>query len=406
MSTEKEQKKERRQYGSGSVYQDARGIWRARCPRPNATTPKYFSGKTEAIVKKKLRDYQKSEEFLGSDSYSTQSVKRYAENWLLLYKKNSMKASSFDRVEGMINNNIVPEIGNIQMDNITSRHCQQLINDLQSNGMAFNTIKKIYNTMNNMFTKAYNLGDIKKNPMDTVDMPSSHLFAKKPIRALTEDEENKMLEEIERVWKSSGKPIYTYKELYKLILHTGMRCGEAVALNVEDMDLDEKTNFVHKTALFVKTRDESGKPDGGSKQVVNESPKTSKSNRKIPLNKTAFAAVKTLIDANPDSSYIATTSQGTRVSYYTIEKQFKRLMQNCGIESATVHTLRHTFATRLFEKGADVKTVSTLLGHSSVKITYDTYVHVIKEKQSDVVSLLDRGSVKNYAQKGLQSPRD
>lgn len=383
-------KNERREYGSGSIYQDSRGLWRARCSRPNASTPKYFSAKTEKEVKKKLRDYQKSEEFLGSDSYSFQSVKRYAENWLLLYKKNSVKASSFDRLEGMVKNNIVPIIGNIQMDNVTSRHCQQLINDLQANGMAFNTIKKIYNTMNNMFTKAYSLGDIKKNPMDTVDMPSSHLFAKKTIRALTEDEENKMLEELEKTYASSGEPIYTYKELFKLILNTGIRCGEAVALDVEDVDLDKKTIFVHKTALFVKTRDEAGKADGGSKQVVNESPKTSMSNRKIPLNKMAYTSVKTLIGANPDSPYIATTSKRTRVSYYTVEKQFKRLMKNCNIENATVHTLRHTFATRLFEKGADVKTVSTLLGHSSVKITYDTYVHVIKEKQSDVVSLLDR----------------
>lgn len=382
--------KERREYGTGSVYQDTKGLWRARCPRPNAATPKYFSGKSEKEVKKKLRDYQKSEEFLGSDDFSSQSIKRYAENWLMLYKKNSIKASSFDRVESMINNNIVPVIGNVQMDNITSRHCQQLINDLQTNGMAFNTIKKIYNTMNNMFSKAYNLGDIKKNPMDTVDMPSSHLFAKKPIRALTEAEENKMLEELDKTWTTSSNLIYKYCNLFKLILNTGLRIGEAVALDVEDVDLEKKTTFIHKTALFVKTRDESGKSNGGYKQVVNASPKSSNSSRKIPLNKVAFSAVKTLIDANPDSPYIATTSEGTRVSYYTIEKQFKRLMKSCDIEDATVHTLRHTFATRLFEKGADVKTVSTLLGHSSVKITYDTYVHVIKEKQSDVVSLLDR----------------
>lgn len=64
-------------------------------------------------------------------------------------------------------------------------------------------------------------------------------------------------------------------------------------------------------------------------------------------------------------------------------------MKNAGIRKCGIHTLRHTFAGMLFHKGVDVKIVSKLLGHSTVKITYDIYVHLFDKDISHVTSVLD-----------------
>ena len=70
------------------------------------------------------------------------------------------------------------------------------------------------------------------------------------------------------------------------------------------------------------------------------------------------------------------------------------MLNNCGIteddETIGVHALRHTFATRLFKSGCDIKVISTILGHSSVRITYDIYVGVIHEQSVEAISNLDK----------------
>ena len=73
-----------------------------------------------------------------------------------------------------------------------------------------------------------------------------------------------------------------------------------------------------------------------------------------------------------------------------LERSFHIVLRNAGVrDDCGIHALRHTFASMLFSKGIDVKIVSQLLGHSTVKITYDTYVHLFKKDISRVICMLD-----------------
>ena len=82
--------------------------------------------------------------------------------------------------------------------------------------------------------------------------------------------------------------------------------------------------------------------------------------------------------------------KGERVTHSSINKMFRKIQEKCGIKPTLgPHAARHTFATVLFRNGVDVKTVSTLLGHSSTSITYNIYIHVINEQKADAVKLLD-----------------
>lgn len=173
-----------------------------------------------------------------------------------------------------------------------------------------------------------------------------------------------------------------------LILNTGLRMGEALALRWSDVNLQKKTVSVTKNLATVKNR--SGK---GPKftLVLQERPKTASGKRIVPLNRAALAALEDLKTApgySPDG-FIIHTKDGSPVMPRTFEQMLELMCAAAGIRRTGVHALRHTYATRLFEKGVDIKVISELLGHSSTEITYRIYVHVIDALKESAVEALD-----------------
>lgn len=379
-----------RKYGDGSVYQLKNGTWKGKYFPRKGDKPKYFSGKTEREVRRKINEYRRSPEALVIANAKNVNVADYFRNWLLTFKRNSLKPKSYDRIESIIEGTISQKLGTLRMGDITGQDCQRVINDLMANGRAYRTVKKVYDTMNNCFKHAVKAKDISDNPMIAVEMPAQSTFERKrEIRALNDDEVKKLLSELERRYISSGNSAYQYKDVFIVVLHTGMRLGEVVALDWDDVDWDAKTIHIHKDAIIIKERDKDGKGLGTQKQIIQESPKTDKSNRTITLNKTAYAAMQRLKATSGNCPYVVHTDMMNRTYCNTLYRQLKRAYDRCGIKDTDFHTLRHTFATRLFSKGATVKDVSTLLGHSSITITANTYIHVIDQRKTDMVHLLD-----------------
>lgn len=379
---------QRRGYGDGSVYQRKDGRWVARLMLPGKNTV-YRYAKTEPAAKRLLRELKQSPEVLAKTNAKIISVHDYFKQWLSVFKMPTLKKSSYDRLDSVINNTIAKELGEMRVADVTPKDCQEVINKLVDEGKSFSSIKKVYDTMGDCFKHAFLSGDIPMNPMLVVTCPSSSNFENKDVRALTEDEESKLLSELDKKYISSGKPIYTYKDAYIAILNTGMRLGEMVALDWSDVDLESMTVHVWKTAIIVSKRDSDGNATGKQEQIIQNMPKTKAGNRVIPLNQKALNAFQRLKDSSGGSEFVLNTSTKKRTYCNTLFRQLSRAYKNCMIANAGVHTLRHTFATKLFNKGADVKDVSVLLGHSSVTITYNTYIHVIKERKENVVKLLD-----------------
>ena len=108
----------------------------------------------------------------------------------------------------------------------------------------------------------------------------------------------------------------------------------------------------------------------------------------IPINQTAEDALRAL-KVNNETPYVIINSRQNRVLPSNFERSFQHILESAEITPYGVHALRHTFASMLFSKGVDVKIVSRLLGHSSVKITYDIYVHLFEKDISRVTSVLD-----------------
>ena len=150
-----------------------------------------------------------------------------------------------------------------------------------------------------------------------------------------------------------------------LCLFTGLRLGELCALKWSDIDLADKTLTVRRTVqrLYVE--------NAATKTVLVETfPKSGNSKRSIPLQDTVVALLNDFRNAK---EYVFGGDKP--LDPRTMQNHYKKILNEAGVDYKNFHTLRHTYATNCIEGGTDVKSLSEMLGHSSVKITLNYYVH-------------------------------
>lgn len=390
-------------YGDGTVFKSASGEWRGKLTLTDPNTGKklkmktFTSRKSAEDVRRKMRAYKNDPLNYTGETVSKVDAPRYFRKWADEYKKPRLKVGSYDRLDSVLRLYVEPELEGIQLGDVTADDCNDILNKYKDKNLSYSTVKKIYDALHACFMFAEERHDVRESPMRTVRMLPKATFTTKrkdaeDARHLTEDEEAAFLAEIDRQTASTKKPVYRYRDAFILDLNTGMRIGELVALDWDDVDFQNMSVHVYKTAVMVKDRNEDGSIRGGIHQIIQEAPKTSKSCRNIPLNNGAFEALQRLKEQAGDSRFVFPTQTGARLVMSSLSKQYGVIVDHCGIDGTSFHSLRHTFATRLFECGADVKDVSTLLGHASVSITYNTYIHVIEDRKSDIVGMLDKKS--------------
>lgn len=379
---------QKRDNGTGTIYQRANKTWVGKIylglDETGKEKFKYFSGKTEAEVKKKIREYNQSGSRIETKKISLQD---YLNNWMKTYKRGTIKASSYDALEKTAKNQIIPNIGMIQLQEITATDIQNLLNDLKEKGYSYSTVKKTHDCLNAMFEHATIADDVAKNPMLLVKMLARSEFETKEIRYFSEDECALIIEECSRQYKT-GKPIYQYADAYILMLNTGIRLGEAIGLKKTDWNKGESTLHIQRNIQSISKRDNGGNRVQG-KQLVTNTTKTYSGDRIIPLNKAATEAIQRLCEQHPDAECIICSSKGDMIPPERLERTFYRILKNVGISQAGLHSLRHTFASMLFKEDVDVKTISELLGHASIQITLNTYVHLIGKPKHTAVNKLD-----------------
>ena len=382
----------RKQNGEGSVFQVADNKWVAKISlgtRPDGKPNiKQFSGKTEAIVKKKLKEFKKSQDFTEKHMPSNDTVQAYFTMWLQEYQYNKLKPLSYDRLESTVTNHVFPNIGGLKIDKVTRDQIQALINQLyKKEKLSYSSVKKVYVALNSCYKHALIDGAVIRNPCLGIVLPSQSERTKQ-VSALSAEDVELIKQELLKT-APNGEPLYCYGYAYLLILNTGMRMGEALSLRWDDVDFENKSITISKNHILSKKRDEDGNRIGGYELQTQNSTKTSNGNRVIPINRSAEEALMALKRDN-DTPYVITNSKHKPVLPSNFERSFHALLRNAGVErECGIHALRHTFASMLFAKGVDVKIVSELLGHSTVKITYDIYVHLFDRDVSRVTCLLD-----------------
>lgn len=161
-----------------------------------------------------------------------------------------------------------------------------------------------------------------------------------------------------------------YKFGVLLSLYTGIRIGELCALQWGDFETNLSTLTVRKTMQRVKNIDD---VSSSKTKIIITEPKSQSSVREIPLPPFLVEIAKSF-QANPEA-FVLSGTIGQYVEPRTMQNRFQTYVKQSGIAAANYHSLRHSFATRCIELSFDIKALSTILGHSSVNITLNRYVH-------------------------------
>lgn len=339
---------------------------------------KYFYGRTLKEANAKAEAYKLDLLNYGKPLETTSTtLSEWTYKHLFTNVRPTVQAGTFERYMTTYKNNIQgSSIGDMEVKDIQPIHLQNFLNS--HSNLSKSSLKKIYNLLYASFKSAIANNLIRINPLENVKLPSSEVKHKE-IEILTLDEQKAYMKALET--NRNGT-------LFLTALLTGMRIGELLALKWDNVDLDNGTITVCETLRRVKVYDEKG---NSQSKILTKCPKTEKGNRSIPIPKTLTLALKKyqLASYNSEEGLVFCTKSGLPFQYNYVWYTHKALCKKAGIRATSIHSLRHTFASRSIEAGIDVKTVSDLLGHANTQITWNTYVHSTNDSKREAAKTMD-----------------
>ena len=291
-------------------------------------------------------------------------------NWLETFKKGKIRPSSYERYQFCLQLLCKDELAQMDIRAIRLEQVQEYINRLEA--MSASTIKKQRLLLNQVFEHAVLADVIQRNPAQGVQMPPM-THNTKVVFPYEKDEQEKLVAAFTE--EKNGRLRFRYGWGAVLILETGLRAGEALALEWGDIDEEKRTLKVTKNMVRV---------DG--KNTVQRTTKTESGRRTIPLNARAMEAVRHLkAQAVPGCPFVFATQTSRHLSYRNLLATMEKACEAAGVEHRGLHALRHSFASNLYARGVEVKIISKLLGHASVEITYNRYIHFFEGEIDDTL---------------------
>lgn len=355
-----------------SIYKRNDGRWEARYYKVDVLTGNkalasvYAASYTEAKNKRNLAA-QLNTSCVTPKNASNLTLNAVLNGWLE-FNRNHIKASSYQKYEGLIRNHIQNTIGKRLISDIS----RTVILEYAQEQLLHGNIKqggplspKTVNSILMVITAAIEW-DSEASFSCSFKIPFIKDIRPSP-QTFTHYEQNKL-----EAYIKSNINGYTLGIL--IALYTGMRIGEICAL--EWIDISENSIYVHKTMQRIRT----GK---GKWEVAVTEPKTACSHRDIPICPCLSNYLKYFTRS---SGYILLQSNGKFIEPRLLQKQFEKILKEIGLPQKTFHSLRHTFATRMIDVGCDPKTVSEVLGHSNVQITLNRYVHPSFEMKKKAIN--------------------
>lgn len=353
-----------------NIYRRKDGRWEGRYIRCYDAAGKakfgYVYGRTYSEVKNSL--VQKKTDVLRTPVIGSQRAIAYSEvldAWLRASKLKT-KESTYARYAQLIRTHIKPHLGAYQLLRISTQLVEEFVGHLLSDGRVDGAGGLSPKTVSDILSIIKSTMEYARYQNLAVACNLSKLTVKKKekeMRVLTPAEQDALVKAL-----TSEMDVYKFGVL--LSLYTGIRIGELCALQWADFDLTASTLMVRKTMQRVRNVD----AESGSKtKIIITEPKSQCSIREIPLP-SFLIEIARHFQANPDAFVLSGTAHHY-VEPRTMQNRFQSYVKQSGIAATNYHALRHSFATRCIELSFDIKTLSVILGHSSVNITLNRYVH-------------------------------
>ena len=332
---------------------------------------KSFATKKEAALSLSRLKYEIEENGLTKVNHDT-----FEEIYLLWFDSayvNTVKESTYVKTKEMFRVHILPAFGSMKLNKISVTYCQTTVNNW------CDSLAK-YRVMKNYVTKVLDysiaLGLLKDNPMRKITMPKRKeiVDGEKVENYYNKEELQHFLDCI----KSDG--FTRWHALFRLLAFSGMRKGEALALEWKDIDFNQSTVTVNKTLAR-----------GENNKLIIQSPKTKTSFRTVSVDPGTMQLLKEwrkeqatdflklgFNTMNP-SQVVFTNYKNDYMQLATVTNRINKIIKKHDLKVITTHGLRHTHCSLLFEAGASIQEVKERLGHSDIQTTLNIYTHVTEK---------------------------
>ena len=340
-----------------------------------------YGKNTKEVSQKEQEIRKKIESGMYTDNRNL-NLDKYFEEWME-GKRGSIKGNTLKWYGAYYRGHVSPYLGNVKIQKIERRQVLNFQKELSESGLSIRTCNNILRIVKVILNDAVKDEVITRNPAEGIKA-LKEVTAKATEtyhRALTEQEQKDFMQEMAGDY---------YYEFVAFLLCTGMRFGEAAALQWDDIDYRKNTIHVTKTVTF----NEDGTTSIGS-------PKSEAGKRDIPMNNTIREVLSrqrkklgNIVQMNDNRVFIAV--YGGIVHNHAVNRAISGALarleeQGRPIEHFTAHALRDTFATRYIEQGGNPQTLKTIMGHSSLAMTMDLYSHVLpntKQKEMDNLKIV------------------
>ena len=328
----------KRANGEGNIRKRSDGRWEGRYtagyhPETGKRIIKNVLGKTQAECKAKLKKAIEESHALDVGRADEYTVAAWLRTWFDLYAKPHIRPSTMNYYHRNIEQHIIPAIGDIPLNKLTTRDLQKLYNDLQSNGrlrkvqkkekpgLSNSTVRGIHMMLHNALDRAVKEKLILSNPTENCIIPK---IEKQEMKILHPDHISAYLNAAER---RNALPMF-YLELV-----SGLRKGELVALQWSDLDEANCTISVSKQASW----DTEG-------NLILSQPKTGNSIREVSIPQDAVELLKQEHAKHPSNPWMFPSGR-TGEMYHpdSVVTLHKRILKDAGLEHIRFHDLRHPY---------------------------------------------------------------
>ena len=394
----------KRSSGEGTFYHDdKRNLWIFQImyyDAENHRRRQKFTGKTRRIARDKWETFKEQLEKSKEPVQEVLTVADWLHECMTTMVKPRIRARTYEKYVSSLKNYVLPAFGKTALNELDAtalqRHFNRLLSHggLKGTGISSSTVRAARRYFSMCLDEAVRAGKLESNPVKRTRPPK---LVKKEIVVLTNTEVDRLIDaalEIDHPYM--GRMM---SELIALTAHTGLRQGEVFGLKWEDIDLDQAALHVRRSLAHVV-----------GKGAVFQAPKTMKSRRNVALMPKDVEELRSyqvwqkeyaeslgnmfhwqdLVFTSPFGDPLSPTNFARRY--------FHPLLKKCNIrEGFTFHGLRHTHATLLLHQGVNPKVVQERLGHSSIKVTMDTYSHVLPDMQRPAIDALNKIFREGYA---------